>query len=266
MEIKFGNFNCFQNIPKQRATNPCIGLKQLPCDTVSFSGNGKETSSLEQLFKELGGYDKLEKLEPKHQGTVYKKVRDEKGNVIEKIPVKVDIQKNYCAGSFKFVHDGEIIGTVELSYATNDDCEKTNAGTRKNYPGQGVTGDRIIVDYINNLKEEEYGGVGHLADLLEVAACKELGIEPNVVSLSLEESVPLHYVRGKRFMPFESYHKERFERYGDKQPDDIAKEIVENTKKGEKFDTSSIKDTFITYMPKEMIKELEEELKEHPIF
>ena len=53
--------------------------------------------------------------------------------------------------------------------------------------------------------------------------------------------------------------------YG-KSPNETIKKIVENTPKGEKFDTSELKNTPLMYMPKEMIKELEKELEEHPIF
>ena len=268
MEIKFGNFNHFQNIPKQRITNPMSKLAPLKADTVSFSGNVSDDnkSVKDSIMDMLYGTDTLEKLVPKHKGIVYKKIKDANGKVIDKIPVEIDIVKT-MPGEFQFQKDGEVIGTLELSYVSADKCGDDGVCfLHKNYKEEGIVGPRIIVNYVHNSKEEEYGGVAHLADLIEVAACKKIGFEPNVVSESFRNVTPLHYIRGKRFVPYEKYLSEYSLKKDKKNPNEIVEKIIATTPKGQKYDASELNPNFVMYMPKEMIKELEEELKEHPIF
>ena len=256
MKINPIQFNFIQSKPQSTVSNPLHINKGLQADTVSFTGTKKPKK-------------KIEELEPKHKGIIYKKVRDENGNVIKKIPVEVDIEK-WGAGEFQFKIDDECIGFAQLKHIPAEACNKNSwAELYNDYKEEGVVGDRIEVHYIKNNKEEEYGGIGHLADLLEVAACKEMGIKPNVISYAALKAAPMHYMRGKRFIPYERYCSlDEMEQYNlkDKTPDDTIKEIIENTPKGEKFDTSGLDMYLIMYIPKDMIKSLEKELKKHPIF
>ena len=247
-------FNFIKTKPQNTVTSPLRMKKQIAVDTVSFSGNTEPAKKP----------DPLDKLVPKNKGVIYKKVRDEKGKVIEKVPVKTDIV-NDGGGLFLFKIDGKQAGGVVMS-CLKKDCDTKDSDLIKDSENEGIVGDRMYVYYVQNDNQEEYGGIGHLADLLEVAACKEMGFEPNVISYSVEDSAPLHYLRGKRFIPFKEYSENLYKYYDNKNPDDVVKEIIDSTPKGEKFDTSNIKDYFMVYMPKEMTKELEEELKEHPIF
>lgn len=216
----------------------------------------------------------MDDLVPNHQGLIYKKVKDKTTGRIKKVPQKVDIVK---VGSTQFVFDikGETIGYVRLEYVPADKCvdKITDYDYRdplyKNYKNLGIVGDRIEVEYLQNEKEKKYGGVGHLADLLEVACCQELGFEPNVISYSLKEAAPIHYLRGKRFVPYpQSCTKSEIEEYNlkGKNPNDTVRKIIKNTPKGKKFNTSELETEPLMYMPKKMIRELEEELKENPIF
>ena len=264
MNITAVNFNSFQYKQIGKSITPAFCVQKnntLNSDTVSFSGlfDVFKKEKTEQPQKTLND------LVPKHKGIVYKKIRDEKGQVIEKIPVEVDIVK-IGASDFEFEIDKKLIGGVRLGYFVRKGREDAYNELRRNYKKEGIKGDRIIAEYVYNCHEEEYGGIGHLADLVEVAACKELEIEPNVVSLSMTDAAPLHYLRGKRFVPFRKYNKQYNWYYNRKNPNAMVKEIIENTPKGQKFDTSKIKHCFLTYMPKEMIKNLEAELEKHPIF
>ena len=265
MKITPIQFNFVQSKPQNTVSNPVSMIrmnKGLQCDTVSFSANA--VSSHEDFY----GREKLRELVPKHKGIIYKKVRDKDGNIIKKVPVEVDIVKIY-ADTFSFELDGEDLGYVELSYISKKNCRKARNDNYlyKDYKEEGIKGGRIIVDMLENDAEDEYGGIGHLADLLEVAVCKELGIKPNVVSESFSDATPMHYKRGKRFVPYEKYvSKGALRSLKGQNPNKSVKEEIDRTLEGEEFDTPDLYHELVMYMPKKMIKELEEELKEHPIF
>ena len=259
MKITPIQFNFVQRKPQNTVSTPLRMNNGLQTDIVNFSGLFKKEVPAKKPEKTLND------LVPKHKGIVYKKIKDEKGQVIAKEPVEVDIVKN-GASDFEFEVDGNLIGGLRMSYYSPKNKEGFCNEKYKDYRREGIKGDRIIAEYIYNCKQEEYCGMGHLSDLIEVAACRELGFEPNVVSWSMTDAAPLHYMRGKRFVPFKRYNRHYQWYYHRKNPNDMVKEIIENTPKGQKFDTSKINHCFLTYMPKEMIGELEEELKEHPIF
>ena len=262
MKINPIQFNLIQSKPQNRVSCPLRMNNSLETDVVSFTRR--------RQIPEETPEEKMEKLVPQNGGFIYKKVRNKKGEIKEKVPVKVDITKKE-SGEFDFVHNGKIVGYTRLRYIPASECsEKFFGGLDKNYKELGIEGDRIEVKFVANENEENYGGIGHLADLLEVDACKKLGFEPNVVSYSFSTAAPFHYMRGKRFVPYDMCCTEStINRYGlsGEDPNETVKEIIKNSKKGDDFDTTPIKQGFLLmYMPKEMSKELEEELKEHPIF
>jgi len=255
MKINPIQFKFIQAKPQNTVTSPLRMKNPIMADTVHFLGNTKPEKEP----------DLLDVLVPKNKGTIFKKIRDENGKIIERVPVKVDII-NDGGGLFLFKIDGKQAGGVVMT-CLQKDCDTKDPDIIRDYENEGVVGDRMYVNYVQNDNQDEYGGIGHLADLLEVAACNEMGFKPNVISYSVEDSAPMHYVRGKRFIPFKEYNSESlYKFYDNKEPDDVVKEIIDKNTKGEKFDTSKIKDYFLVYMPQDMIKELEEELKEHPIF
>ncbi|MBQ6516114.1 hypothetical protein IJI31_02930 [bacterium] len=252
MNISCLNFNMIKPVQNNNRQNcSYANLVGLHADTVTFTGINKKEKTLEDLV-------------PKNKGTIYKKETDANGNTV-KTSVKVDIVKSQPF-EFTFIHDGEVIGKLDLTYIKKDEEGRYNGILDSDYENEGVIGSRIDAEYVENFKQDEYGGIAHLADLIAVAACKELGIKPNVVSLSLEDAAPFHYVRGKRFIPFKEYHSDYYDFYDNKEPNDIVREIVENTPKGKNFDTLMIQHEFLTYMPKEMIEDLETELEKNPIF
>ncbi|MBQ6516122.1 hypothetical protein IJI31_02970 [bacterium] len=261
MKINSIQFNFIQNRPQRAVTCPLCMNNSLSADTVSFSGKSDEEDESK----------KIDDLKPKHKGIIYKKVRDKDGKII-KVPQEVKIIKR-SGGTFDFKDGKELIGYARLEYIPASHCQKDSMYyddyTTKNYEDLGIKNDRIEVEYVKNFDEKRYGGIGHLADLIEVAACKELGFEPNVVSVSVPSAAPLHYMRGKRFVPYDRYLDEfemkKYDLEGEN-PNDTIKGIIENKPEKGGFDTSSLGFELLMYMPKDMIKELEEELKEHPIF
>jgi len=261
MKINPIQFNFVQARPQNTVNRSLYMNNELQADTFSFTGANKKDKKPKTL----------DDLVPKYKGIIYKKVRDKDGNIV-KIPQEVNIVNRSC-GTFDFDVDGNLVGYARLSYLPKEYCEKDSefydGYLSKNYEDLGIVGDRIEVDFVENEKEKKYGGVGHLADLIEVACCKELGFKPNVVSVSLADAAPMHYKRGKRFVPYERYFSEsELKDYNlkGKDPNETVREIIESTPKGKKFNTSELKTDPLMYMPKEMIKELEKELKEHPIF
>ncbi|MBQ6516111.1 hypothetical protein IJI31_02915 [bacterium] len=271
MKINPVQFNFIQPKPQKTVNRTLLLNNTLTTDTVSFSGvldifRGKKTEEPEKT---------LDDLVPKHKGIIYKKVTDKNGKIVDKVPVEVDIVKKENPKTepteFFITKDDQLLGYVKLKYYSEKDCKEDPYRTLcKDFKEEGIKGGRIEVKYIHNFCEDEYAGIGHLADLIEVAACKELGIEPNIVSLSFNNVAPIHYLRGKRFFPYEKYcpdsEMKKHNLY-DKNPNDTVREIIENTSKGENFDTSPIKATCLyMYMPKEQVKKLEKELENHPIF
>ena len=267
MKIAPISFNFIGNYPKNTVNRPLYKMTSLQTDMVSFTANRPPETP----------YDKMGKLVPKYKGNIYKKITDEDGNVIRKIPVEVDIIKAEPE-RFEFIHDGEQVGYARLSYIPRKECineiedYEGNDPLYKNYKDLGLVGARLEVEYVKNEMDEEYGGIGHLADLLEVACCKELGIKPKVISFSELYAAPFHYKRGKRFVPYEQYcsdnQMKNMDLYG-KDFNETVNEIVENTEEGEEYDVPEFKDDAflpLMYMPQEMIRKLQKELKEHPIF
>ena len=264
MKINPISLNFFQYKPQNTVTSPLRMNNGLQCDTVSFGADISNDHS-SSWFNEFYGIDKLGKLKPKHKGTIYKKVKDKDGN-INKVPVKVSIVKEE-PDEFHFYDGHKNIGHVELSYITKEHCKEDKGYIFKNYKDEGIRGDRVIVNYVVNEEQGKYCGIGHLADLIEVAVCKELGIKPNVVSESLDEPAPLHYLRGKRFVPYEKYvNKKELQSLEGENPNKIIKQIIDETPKGEKFKVPKLHNDLVMYMPRDMIKKLEKELEENPIF
>ena len=267
MKINPIQFNYIQTKPQSTVNRPMLMNNGLQTDTVSFSG-------IFDVFKKTKAPEKtLEDLVPQHKGIIYKKVFDQNGEVVDKTPVEVDIVRNDKSDENEFFikKDDNVLGNIKLKYYSKKECKENPYRTLcKDFKEENIKGGRIEVKFISNRCPYMYSGIGHLADLFEVAACKELGIEPNIVSLSFINVAPVHYLRGKRFFPYEKYCSDSqmrgYDLYG-KNPNDTIKEIIDRTPKGQKFDTSSFKQGFLLmYMPKKQAKELEKELKEHPIF
>jgi len=258
-----------ENLKDQNLTlavnKPIKQLNSREMEVLKNNLNYFKTFKAKTPEEESKNYLSLGKAIPKNKGIAYKKVKQKNG-AIEKIPIKVTIEKE--SGNEFIFKDGEkVIGGAQLTLITKDDIPRlfSRQIMLKDYPEVGITGDRIVVNLIKNKDEEKYGGIGHLADLIEVGCCKKLGIEPNIISLSMNTALPIHYKRGKRFIPFELYDKNLAEKYNNADPNDIVKEIIDNAEETGEFE-NNIEDYFLMYMPKDLVEQYEKELKENPIF
>ena len=197
-------------------------------------------------------------IKPKiNMGTIYKKVKMPDGS-IKKQPINIDIsatRNNEESVTYNFFHEDKCIGFVQLEehFHLARGTKKPPALLLRDYPKLGVTGDRVIVHMLQNFNEAEYSGIGALADKIAVEHCLRQGIEPNVVSEAAYQSHIAHYLRGKRYIPFDGtdYNKE-------------FQKLVDKRTSGQHIDTSDYGSLF-TYMPQEMISRLKKEVSQHPI-
>lgn len=126
-------------------------------------------------------------------------------------------------------------------------------------PNQGIIGQKIVVDYLQNWNDEEIGGIGHLSDKLIVKYCLDNNLPVNIVSVADRGSHLAHYLRGKRFFPLEedslNYYKENF---GETDINKILKRMSDLHNKNEKI---KLKMGFLPmYMPKELVTKYINEL------
>lgn len=139
------------------------------------------------------------------------------------------------------------------------------------FPEYGVKGKRILVDYLKNLDEEKYSGIGVLADRVCVEYCMQRKIKPMILSESLmdtgKDNAPhiAHYKRGKRFLPLrDKGAKDVFEDlYGETDTNKVIEKLLER-KKGKKIDTSDW-GLAPMYLPENKVKEYVKLAKTEPI-
>lgn len=140
----------------------------------------------------------------------------------------------------------------------------------RDYPMLGIKGERLIVDYLENLQDSKIGGVGHLADKLSVKYCADNKLPLNIVSMADLNSHVAHYLRGKRFFPLDKeYNVWQYnffmDKYGISNVNKILRILVEKAKlTGEKIDISDW-GTLPMYMPKRLALNCLVELKRYPI-
>lgn len=134
----------------------------------------------------------------------------------------------------------------------------------RNYPRYDVIGPRVVVDYLQNWNDKDYGGIGKLADKISVKHCLEHNMKPVIVSVADWNSHIAHYLRGKRYLPLEpgspghSFFKEN---YGSANLNKIIEKLLRKSEKtGEKVD---IKDWGFApmYMPQELVEKYTEEIE-----
>lgn len=134
----------------------------------------------------------------------------------------------------------------------------------ENYPELGITGPRIVVEYLENFDDKNIGGVGALADKISVLHCLKRKIKPVIVSMADKDSHVAHYLRGKRFLPIESdtpkfnYYMDM---YGTADVNEIVKELINNNKNSERISTDDWS-MVPMYMPQNKIDEIIKELKD----
>lgn len=141
----------------------------------------------------------------------------------------------------------------------------------KDFPELGIKGKRIFVDYLKNMDEKKYSGIGSLADRVCVEHCMKKKIKPQILSDadmdSGKGSAPhiAHYKRGKRFLPLKDSNALEFfqEKYRMTDLNKIIQSLLDNSKR-KKIDT---KDWGLApmYLPREKVKEYMKLAHKEPI-
>lgn len=216
---------------------------------------------------------------PPDKGTIYKKVFNEETGVTEKVPMDVDIAKSKDGNTVSY-YFLEPETQEELGFVIIDDWRMAkfnpvfdyyldNSKLIDDFPEQGIEGERISIEYLQNNNEEKYSGIGRLADQIAIEYCLQEGIEPNIISLAEPNSHAAHYKRGRRFLPVDKYDKdidyyEFVKEYGTDDPNKIVEERITKTPKGKKVDTSDLFGIYM-YMPQEVVQKYLKQIKENPV-
>ena len=137
------------------------------------------------------------------------------------------------------------------------------------FPEQGITGDRISIDFLQNNFEDTFSGIGKLGDKLAVEYCLKIGIKPMITSIADFNSHAAHYLRGRRFLEVSKYDPDidayEFKKeYGTLDPNKIIEERIKNTPKGQRVDTSDLGGLYM-YMPQNVINKYLAEIKANPL-
>ncbi len=132
----------------------------------------------------------------------------------------------------------------------------------KDYAEEQIIGDRLIVEYLKNFDDVNIGGVGRLADKLEVKYCLDNNIPLNIVSQAKTGSHIAHFKRGKRFISPEVGtvdYNHLMLRYNNSNPNEVLENIINNSD----IETSNIDLGYITmYLPKEICEKYANELRQ----
>ena len=122
----------------------------------------------------------------------------------------------------------------------------------KDYPKEGIVGDRLIVEYLCNETNGKLKGVGKLADEMEVKYCLDNNIKPNIISYAKINTEVAHYKRGKRFIEPEKdtyVYKELMRKYKTADMNKIVRKFIK-----EDNEKTCIQGFYYPtmYMPKEL--------------
>lgn len=139
----------------------------------------------------------------------------------------------------------------------------------EDFPKQGIVGDRISIDFLQNNFEDTFSGIGKLADKLAVEYCLKNGIKPNITSVADYNSHAAHYMRGRRFFEISKQDPDidayEFKKtYRTLDPNKVIAERIKNTPKGQRVDTRDLCGLYM-YMPENIINKYIKEIKENPL-
>lgn len=216
---------------------------------------------------------------PENKATIYKRIKTKDGG-IKKQKLDVNVLTS---------NDGEWRTTYhfftpnlkkEIGYITIGDystLKKVNPYEFMNekyfnnalfadYKKQGIIGDRIKIDYLQNWDDKRYSGIGALGDRLSVEYCLRNKLPLNIISEADFNSHIAHFLRGKRYFipPKDSAAGEFFQkRYGTRNPNAIIKNLLKESN-GNRIDTSGW-GLLPMYMPKETAEKYVKSALESPI-
>lgn len=255
-QIGKNNFDELATIAKKANMGGDVFTYQSAVENLTPSTFKSTKSFLSELVK--ASDDVVSTPTGNNTGTIYKKVKDSAGN-ITKEPIKVNIiphRDNSEMVTYSFFDGKECVGDVmflEKFHLTDGLGGCRAGGLLKDYPEYGIEGNRLLVHMLRNFNEQRYSGIGSLADKIAVEHCIKHGIEPNILSEASYSSHVAHYLRGKRFI---SSNGQDFNAK-------IA-ELIKGRKSGQRINTYD-EVSAITYMPKEMVERIKQNLLEEPI-
>lgn len=156
----------------------------------------------------------------------------------ENIPVNVQVRKILeetlePKTIYTFKHNGKEIGYLEL-------FEQPNG---------------VHLFKVENLARDKYRGINRLADRIGVENCLKRGLtEFEITGDAILNSHAAHYLSGKRFNPVDRTRAKQFKRkYGTENPNEIIKNIIKNTPKGQRYYTEDLRNISF-YLPKDLIE------------
>lgn len=208
---------------------------------------------------------------------LYKKEKNKSTGKTEKIPIKIGIaisEKDWTT-TYHFI---EAETNNEIGFVTICDWKKaknykiaayiTEGKLLDDFPEQGIVGERISIDYLQNNLPDKYAGIGRAGDQLAIEYCLNHGITPNIVSLADLNSHAAHYKRGRRFFNIDKnnididyYDFKR--RFNTTNPNKIIETRIKATPEGQDVECSDLGLLYM-YMPKAIVKAYIEKIKENP--
>lgn len=216
---------------------------------------------------------------PENTAYVYKKIHTAE-NGIKKQKMKVNVLTSTDGESITTYHFFTPDLKREIGYVSIADCRLLkknnfyeyskeayfNKPLHVDHKKEGIVGDRIKIDYLQNWDDKKYGGIGELADRLSVEYCINNNLPLNIVSEADINSHIAHYKRGKRFfMPATESNAGDFfkNRYGTKNPNQIIKKLLSESRDA-RIDTGSW-GCLPMYMPQELAQKYAGMAKNSPI-
>lgn len=228
-------------------------------DVITLNFDKQQTIKL-QKFDIKTSQNRLLTLDynPKRIGYLWDKMK----NKFIKTNILISNKNNETTYHFMSTDLKKEYGYVEISNCFDvkeyEYKQLVNPKLLANYPKMGIVGPRIIVEYLQNWNSDRIGGIGKLADRIEVQHCIKNNIEPNIVSEADFGSHIAHYLRGKRFFPLKKGSNDYnffIENYGTANVNKVIEKLLKNAEDGEKTDVSSW-GLLPMYMPKERAKKI----------
>lgn len=167
---------------------------------------------------------------PSRIGTLWDKISRQPIKTL--ILTSIDSLTGNCAYHFMSENLENEYGYVKLKDSNHLDKYDTGeiySILNSDYPELGITGNRVIIDYVQNWDSEYIGGIGLLADKMAVKHCLDLGYDLNIVAEAIPTAIPIHYKRGMKVLPISTdthMHNYFYNRYHNEDLNKIISNII----------------------------------------